>query len=1213
MKSLFTDKTKNAYGRLTISENIKFKKNRKVLVTLPDSKNRLQLINHRKLYKSMNKLNMLRCRYIGTISYDLKMKLLTFLFMAMLFQINANTYSQNTRVTIDMERVKVEDVLTKIEQLTEFKFFVDTKHVDLQRIVSVRANKKTVSRVLNGIFTGTDITFEVFNKQIILKRKVNDLPNEDIGLLNNELTTITVQFQVSGTVTDEQGVVLPGANIVEKGTTNGVVADFGGNFSMNVSDGNAILEVSYIGFATKEIAVNNQTTLNVKLEESAAGLDEVVVVGYGTQRKETLTGSVSQINGKDLQNRVVSNVASALQGEIPNVNISVTDAGGEPGATPNINIRGYTSISGGSPLIIIDGIEQSLDNINPSDIETVTVFKDAASTAIYGTRAAFGVINITTKRGKDNDGKVTFSINSNTAMNAPTQLPAMANSVQFLETIKEAYANSGAVSRWPEETLQRARQNIENPGSVPTLIPFPSDPTRWGSWGYSVYASANTDWYDVFYKTRSFTQMQNISMSGGSENVKYYVSAGYYDEDGKFNFGVDGFQHYNLTTNIDVKINNWLKVKFNNRYSKRDIKKPHYYSGAGSFEHGISKIYPTIPILDPNGNIYNNALLLFSQGGKNRIEQNQLVNSTSFVIEPVKGWEINAEINFRQNFISSDDHHKTVYRTLVDNETKIPEVHSYPNYFSENMNNDFYNTNNIYSSYNLKIDRHDLTILGGFQSELYNYKSLDGRRDNIVTDDVPSISTATGQIYLDDSRGHWSTLSYFGRINYSYADKYLLEIVGRYNGSSKFPEDRRWSLFPAVSLGYNISNEEFWGAKLKETISLLKFRFSYGENGNQDVPNYLYLPNLGINQNLKWITNNERPIYITAQQLISPNVGWETVRTSNFGIDAGFFKNRLNFNFDYYKRETLNMFGPSESLPAVLGASAPTRNNANLSTKGFEAELNWSDQIEDFGYNVRFTLSNNNTTITHYQNETGILNNFYEGMKIGEIWGYTTKGINKTDAEAQAGPDQSYFYSKWGAGDIQYVDLNGDGKIDPGNNTLDNHGDLSVIGNNTPHYSYGLNLGLQWKNFDFSIFWQGVGKRDILFSSGDILFWGIQGNGDLVLKEHLDYWSPNNPDAYYPKPYKTAEHYKNTQNQSGYIQDASYLRLKNLQIGFSIPKRVCQSLKMDLIRLYFTGENLITFTNMASMFDPEVVGGSWGAGKSYPISKTMALGLNVKF
>jgi TonB-linked SusC/RagA family outer membrane protein len=1106
-------------------------------------------------------------------------------------------YSQNEQFTLSLSRVTIKDVFKTIESKSNYRFFYNDELTDINKLVSIEARKTEINQLLGELFVNTDIAYSILENGLIVvapKRTLEQL-----------------QQIVTGKVTDEKGNALPGVSVFVKGTTLGTVTDANGKYSLVIPESAKILVYTSVGMQPVEITISGQATIDVTMQRQEVTLDDVVVVGYGTKRKETLTGSVSQINGSQISNRVSPNIVTTLQGAIPNVNVGVTNRGGEPGATQTINIRGFASISGGNPLIIVDGVEQRLDNVNPQDVETISVLKDAAATAIYGTRAAFGVINITTKRGKDSNGKISININSNIAWNAPTVLPHFASSVEDLETRNAAFINSGQAAFIPQETIDRCKQWLQNPGSIPSTIPNPTSPTLWGTWQYG---NSNVDWFDALYKDWAYTQQHNISISGGGKNATFYVSGSFYDQGSQMNWGDLNFQRYSFVANVDSRITDWLTLKFNNRYTRRNTDFPYVYSGIGDYYHGISRMWANYPVYDPNGNLLINSLLMLDQGGRSIANDNELLNSIDAVFEPVRNWKINAEVNFRQNYNLSSNHCKTIYRTLVDGVSQIKETYTFPNNYNQTNSTNYFNTNNIYSSYDLKLRRHSITILGGYQSELYKYNSIYGRRDDLVTDAVPSISTATGQIYLSGSKGHWATQSYFGRLNYSFDDKYLLEVVGRYNGSSRFPEGNRWAFFPAVSLGYNIAREKFWaGNKLTETINLLKLRASFGENGNQDVTNYLYLPSMGVNQNLAWIAGGVRPVYVTAAGLISPDITWETVRTSNFGLDLQAFKSRLSLSFDYYTRATLNMFGPVESLPATLGATAPKRNNADLKTKGFELEVGWRDQIGEVHYDVRFNLADNTTTITRYKNVTGILSDYYVGKKINEIWGYTSVGLYKTDDEAKAGPDQTYLYSKWGAGDMQYKDLNGDKKITPGNSTLADPGDRSVIGNSTPRYLYGINLGVQWRNFDLSIFGQGVGKRDVWLSGN--LFFGITGNvwQSSVFRETLDYWSTNNPDAYYPKPYMTGEQDKNIQVQTGYLQNASYLRLKNLQFGYTLPEKISKIIRLDNLRFFFTGENLLTFSKIATQFDPEALGGDNGNGKLYPIAKTVSVGVNVKF
>jgi TonB-linked SusC/RagA family outer membrane protein len=500
----------------------------------------------------------------------------------------------------------------------------------------------------------------------------------------------------------------------------------------------------------------------------------------------------------------------------------------------------------------------------------------------------------------------------------------------------------------------------------------------------------------------------------------------------------------------------------------------------------------------------------------------------------------------------------------------------------------------------------------GVQSELNQDQTVSISKSELITDNVSFITTATGATTIGGSKGHWGTLGVFGRLNYNYDEKYLLEISSRYDGTSRFQESRRWGLFPSVSAGYNIAKENYW-EPLADKISLLKLRASYGTLGNQSISGsyYPYLASLGINTNLDWVMGSERPLYVTAPGLVSPELTWETTTTLNFGLDAAAVNNRLSFSFDWYKRATDDMFGPLESYPAVLGVSPPRRNNASMETKGFELSLGWNDRIGDLSYHAKVLLSDNRTKITKYKNATGTLTDYYEGQEFGQIMGYETVGLFQSDDEVTKGPDQSFIGTKWGPGDVQYKDLNGDGKVNKGTNTLSDPGDQVVIGNNTPRYSYGVSLGLSWKGFDLDMLWQGVAKRDVWL--GGNFFFGDAGNYNqiTIYKEHLDYWRPDNTGAYFPKPYMTSLKNKDIQVQSRYLQNASYLRLKNLQLGYTLPAGWIDRFSLGSVRIYFTGENLLTFTRLLKVFDPEDLAGDRGPGKVYPLPTTYTLGIKL--
>jgi TonB-linked SusC/RagA family outer membrane protein len=604
------------------------------------------------------------------------------------------------------------------------------------------------------------------------------------------------------------------------------------------------------------------------------------------------------------------------------------------------------------------------------------------------------------------------------------------------------------------------------------------------------------------------------------------------------------------------------------------------------------------------------------QGGRYNESQNELTFIPGLELEPIKGWMIYVNYRWKMNFAPVTNHNAKVYGSLTDgSKIAMRTVNSFESYRYDS----FYNSPNIYSNYTKKIGNHTFTIMMGFEQELIKYGSTYGKRYDLVSDDVPSLTTATGRQEVTgegaatSSIGQWATRSLFGRMNYNFKEKYLLEFSFRRDGSSKFPDGYRWGMFPSGSAAYVISRESFW-KPLSQFIPMMKLRASYGSLGNQDVANYLYIERLPINSKLPYIMGDNLPVYIGMPGLISPGLTWEKVNTSNIGLDAGFMKSRLNLSFDYFIRNTFDMLGPSESLPAVLGTKVPKRNNATLKSQGFEFVVDWKDLIGEISYNIKFMISDVTSKVTDYYNPSRLLvkDGYYKGAKIGDIWGFTTTGLFKSDEAAQTA-DQSYLSAEpWRAGDVEYTDINNDGKIDIGKNTVDNPGDLSVIGNSTPRYSYSFLTGGTWKSFDFNMLWQGVAKRDLALDGS--LFWGATGGQwfSTCLREHQDYWTPENPDAYWPRPYLNKGN-KNHYPQTRYLQNGAYLRLKSVQIGYTLPSKLTKKVFIQNLRIYVSGENLLTFTKLMKTFDPEATGGATGSGQMYPLQKLVSTGISITF
>ncbi len=1043
------------------------------------------------------------------------------------------------------------------------------------------------------------------------------------------LTMFAQQITVKGTVKDTKGEPLIGVTVRVEGTSTGTITDMDGVFTLSNVSADATLEFSYVGMKTQRIPVNGRTSIDVVMEEEAEMLEEVVVVGFGTQKKVNLTGAVSTASSREIESRPVVNVTQALQGLVPGLNISSSNGSLE--AKPSVNIRGVTTIGEGStgdPLILIDGMEGDLNSINPQDIESISVLKDAAASSIYGSRAPFGVILVTTKKG--DPGKITVNYNNNFRWGSPVLKPDMMDSYTFATYFNDASINAGWSPHFSSEHLQRIKDYQEGKITY-SIIPDPNNPQYWAD-GYA-YGNDNVDWYDAIYKSSTYGQEHNFSASGGiSEKTTFYTSFNYLDQNGLMKLSKDFYDRYTVSGKINSELTNWLRFGYNFRFSRENYQRPAAMTDALYWDLARQG-WPTLPLYDPNGYLYSSPspALGLATGGKDKTMTDNTYHQGFLIFEPIKNWITHVDLNYR---ITTAERHWDSQRTYNHDVNGNPYVYK----SSSNVHEDYFNDNyfniNAYTEYSFSLNEtHNLKLMAGFQAENLDRTVFGVQRDGIIVPELPEIDLTTGLDYngnpitpsVNGSRDSWSTAGYFGRFNYDYENKYLAEINLRYDGTSRFREDQRWNLFPSFSLGWNMAQENFWETLLP-TINLLKFRVSYGELGNQNTsnwyPTYQIMP-VHSNEG-SWLQNGTRPNTAYVPALVSSTMGWEKVENWNGGIDFGLLRNRLTGSFDYYIRRTKDMIGPAQELPAVLGIDVPKTNNTDLKTYGFDFELVWRDRLKNgLGYSAKLLLSDSQTEITKYPNPTNTLSKYLEGRKLGEIWGYETIGIAKTDSEMQEhlvslpNGGQNALGSDWRAGDIMYRDLNDDGKIDDGANTLDDHGDLKVIGNNTPRYLFGIDLSADWKGFDFRAFFQGVLKRD--YWQGSYYFWGVTENKwwSCGLVPHVDYFRDEvsnhldvNLDSYYPRPiFGTG---KNQQVQTRYLQNASYIRLKNLQLGYTLPSALTTKANLSKVRIFVSGENLWTGTKTSEMFDPETIsGGAEGNGNAYPLSKIFSFGLSI--
>lgn len=1087
------------------------------------------------------------------------------------------------------------------------------KHI-LCRKLSIHANLRHKNK------------FTVLGIALLLSQSIDVFAevHSDLSYFNNYSTSnFNLQQTIRGNIVDTNGSPLVGVSIREAGSNNVVLSDSKGQFVLDVKNSNAVVEMSFVGYTTLKKKSNENFT-NVVLESLDMALDEVVVVGYGTQKKQHLTGAVSTISGDDLQARPVQNVAQSLQGLMPGLNVQTDGLGGELNQSMSINIRGAGTIGTGSsssPLILIDGMEGDLNSINPQDIENISVLKDVAASSIYGSRAPFGVILITTKSGKE--GRTSVGYNNNVRLSSPRGLPTMLDSKTFAHYYNEVAGNSNQGVVFNQEVLDLI--DAYQRGEISTTTTANSS-NRFNYYGGS---NGNTNWFEEFYRDFTTSHEHTINVNGGNEKVNFYTSGGFMDQNGLNRYANDNFQRYTFNNKVNVKINEKLDFMSNTRFSREDYDRPTHMNAL--FYHNIARRWPTVPVYDNNGNYAEpNEITQLLNGGRSNNQKDDLSQQFQLTYRPIKNWNIVGNVNYK---IQNRNNHTEVLKAYaydVENNAYPMAVSDfaagYTGVTAYNLKSDYLSAN-FFTDYTFKInDLHDFKILAGFNSELFKNRDLSGSRSDLITDNVPTLNTATNNPNTSGGFQHWATSGFFGRFNYNYADRYLLELNGRYDGSSRFPRHLRWNFFPSVSAGWNIANEEFF--PLKESISMLKLRGSYGELGNQGTNNwypfYSVMPVTAGNGT--WLLGNTKPNVANAPGLISENLTWERVASWNIGADIQTLQNRLNISLEVYKRNTFDMIGPAPLLPAILGTGVPEMNNADMYSKGFEIDIAWKDKVGQVGYSIRGVLSDDRQTVTKFNNPSGNLNTWYSGRRNGEIWGYTTVGMAKSQAEMDAHLQhtQQTFSTQWFAGDIMYKDLNGDGVINNGANTLSNPGDYSIIGNAQPRYRYSFDVAANYKGFDIRAFFQGVGKRDH-FPNGPY-FWGASGGmwQSAGFAENMDYFRDEtsltvqngvldvNTDAYLPRPYFNSN--KNTQVQTRYLLNAAYLRLKNAQIGYTLSQETLKKVRLSRMRVYLSGENLLTFTKMSKVFDPETVGlGGWNDGKTYPFSTVYSFGISANF
>lgn len=1080
---------------------------------------------------------------------------------------------------------------------------------------------------------------------ILLSGMICSVPFSEIRAEKTGMDIVQQQtVKITGQVLDANNEPVVGAGVTVKGNASlGTITDIDGNFTLAVPAHSKLL-ISYIGFVQQEVAATPGKVIKISLKENSKMLDEVIVVGFGTQKKVNLTGAVSTVSAKELKERPVVNAVQALQGMVPGLRISQNNGSLED--KPSINVRGTTTIgegTSGDPLILIDGMEGDLNSINPQDIANVSVLKDAAASSIYGSRAPFGVILVTTKSGST-EGKTRINYNNNMRWMTPMNLQHSMNSVDFTSWYNDANTNGGGDVFFNKEHMERIvayhnaqpyrrGQRIAADGTILTNIPVSDDGKTWAD----KYNKGNDDidWIDMAYRKWTFSQEHNFSVDGGSKKLNYYASMNYMNQSGLMKVGEEGLDRFTGTAKINSQVTNWLSFNYTMRFTREDFIRPAELRG--DFYPGLVRQgWPTVPYYDPNGYEISSYVSNLEYGGKDTKQTDNIYHQLGLSIEPIKNWVTNINFNYR---IQSANRH---WDTQVVYEHDV-EGNPYPNIWHKNtsVHEDYWKQNyynfNATSQYSHTFNKkHNFLALIGFQAENAKQTQFGLSRSGVIIADKPVIDITNGldadgkpvTPSVNGQLDEWAIAGFFGRINYDYQGKYLAEVNIRTDGSSRFRKENRWKTFPSFSLGWNIAHENFF-EPINDIVNTLKIRGSFGMLGNQNTSNwYQTYQTMAVKaSNGSWLMNGIKPNIASAPGLVSTSLTWETVQTYNIGLDWGLFNNRLSGSFEYYVRDTKNMVGNAPDLPSILGTDVPKTNNTDLRTKGWELQIGWNDRLDNgLAYGAKFNIYDSRTKITRYPNNpTNDIGKRIAGMYTGEIWGYTTKGLARTDEEMQAHlatlPEggQNAIGSSWAAGDIMYADINGDGKIDGGKGVLGDTGDLSIIGNSASRYLFGLDLNANWKGFDLRLFFQGVAKRDywidsiFMFGSTDKGQWHCAGTEPIHnYFRSEDTWSVKegyqsaNLDGYLPRPLWSN---KNLRTQTRYLQNAAYVRLKNLQIGYTFPQKWISRWNIQNLRLFFSGDNLYTVTGLDKQFDPETISSHDGGG--YPLSTTLSFGLSV--
>lgn len=1151
----------------------------------------------------------------------LMMRLMLFLIFVSVFVASANTASsQSGKLSMTFENVSLTEVFEEIESQLNIGFLLPSDLLKDQQKISMSVKNSTVEGMLHQILDSRGYEFEFVGKNVV----VTQIPSIQ-------------QKTIFGIVTDSSGAPLPGVTVVVKGTTQGIITDTNGNYLLSNVPENAILSFSFIGMKTQEIAIDGKASINIIMVEESIGIEEVVAIGYGTKSKETLTGAISVIDDKVLEGRPAMQTTDLLQGVSSGLQITRTNTGNLRNSTNSISIRGLTSRSNPGVLVVIDGIAQAstdanaLDNINPNDIENISVLKDSQA-AIYGARAAGGVIIVTTKHGKSD--KPVFKFSYNYTLQKPSLMLEDCNILQLVEMHNEGYINDGTTSNAYSPVVKYiADNNItlaevkENNNKHVMSAPFGLP------WALGYY-----DWNDIMFDPSPMQDL-NLSISGQNDRVNYYESISYTDQKGMLAYGSNFSKRLLITLKNDFNITNFLKVKTNFRLGNQKITEPYNYSATngdhsyayanGGVQGALNFLWPSSPPYTKGGHYYSmggfyNAIGFAEAGGNTTDLIYKIDGNIGVEITPIKDISVIAEI--ATNFDIRESDWANIGFDMYDYNDVFAQSSTLGN---DQAGADYYRNRyteaNIYAKYDFtKLANHKISLMAGYSHEDNNYRSFSAYRQyGFITLALPTMSMGSAAYqYNSEVKNDNALNSVFSRFDYAYKNRYLFEGIYRYDGSSKFAVGYKWSPFYGLSGGWVISEESFM-KNLKNVFDFMKIRASWGQMGNQaSIGLYDYISQISIGGSYPMgsLTSPTLTQYASLGSMASDTRTWETIASTNLGIDLTAFNSKLSASFDVYNKENKDMFYTKE-FPKVLGTNAPSINGAHVRTKGWEIELGWRNKINQFNYSINMNLSNYNSDVieladaaTPYQG----INTFVQGNPINSYYGLQYDGLIKTEAELDEYNSKftSGIPNNLKIGDARFKDLDGDGKleslaytVDKDGNPTATSGDLIKIGDGGQHYLYGISLGLNWKNFDFRAFFQGVQKWQVVSEISPISAFF----NPIVEYSYHQTFSQERNNALYPRLSQDATviNYNNQYSDAPYkLYNNNYIRLKNIQLGYTLPKKITNKVELDKVSVYVSGTDIWEFSNLPGNQDPETPFAKWA---NSPFPRQYSFGINVTF